>query len=147
MWCPAGLAFTTWNQESYLFATTEKATYSFNLSKGPSDKGLVCVCVCACACVRVCVCMCVHACVHVRARVCACMHVQCLHASAVSSCLCLTLSLTFQRELGRFGCRVGCSVLSDSTQDHKLVVVNNFVTQFYLPHEPAQCLVFEGMPP
>ena len=79
---------TTWNQESYLFATTEKATYSFNLSKGPSDKGL--------------------------------------------------------RELGRFGCRVGCSVLSDSTQDHKLVVVNNFVTQFYLPHEPAQCLVFEG---
>ena len=49
-----------------------------------------------------------------------------------------------QRELGNFGCKVGCCVLSDSTQDHKFVVVNNCVTQFYLPHEPAQCLVFEG---
>ena len=58
VWCAAGLAFTTWNQESYLFATTEKATYSFNLSKGPSDKGLVCVCVCVCMCAHVCV----HAC-------------------------------------------------------------------------------------
>ena len=50
-----------------------------------------------------------------------------------------------QRKLGDFGCKVGCCVLSDSAQDHKLVVVNNCVTQFYLPHEPAQCLVFEGM--
>ena len=79
------------------------------------------VCVRVCACV-VCVCMCV--------------------------CMCVVSDAVFdlsQRKLGDFGCKVGCCVLSDSAQDHKLVVVNNCVTQFYLPHEPAQCLVFEGM--
>ena len=77
-----GLAFTTWNQDSYLFVTTEKTTYSYNLSRGSSDKALVsvCVCVCVCVCVRVrvcvCVCECVRACASVCVRVCVyeCMH-------------------------------------------------------------------------
>ena len=75
-WC-AGLAFTTWNQESYLFVTTERMTFSFNLSRGPSDKAaLVCVCVCVCVCVHVRACVCVRMCACV---VCACVCVHVVH--------------------------------------------------------------------
>jgi tetratricopeptide (TPR) repeat protein len=48
-------------------------------------------------------------------------------------------------KLGDFGCRQGCCILSDSSQDNKFVVSSNEVTSFYLPVEAAQCFGFEGI--
>ncbi|XP_064651834.1 vacuolar protein sorting-associated protein 11 homolog [Lineus longissimus] len=46
--------------------------------------------------------------------------------------------------LDQHGCKVGCSVMSDASQDHQFVIGRSDAVYFYQPDGRGPCLAFEG---